>query len=138
VPAARAPRTEGQTAAIALAAGLAEEVRSADAVLLAVPLYNFGIPQHVKTWIDVVLGGARRRPRRRLRRGHPARGLGPLHRLPPPHHRRRVGRGPDARRARVTLVGVNPALDNFKELSDQFKDAAHIAAAQAGKALATA
>jgi FMN-dependent NADH-azoreductase len=59
VPAARAPRTEGQTAAIALAAGLAEEVRSADAVLLAVPLYNFGIPQHVKTWIDVVLAGAK-------------------------------------------------------------------------------
>jgi FMN-dependent NADH-azoreductase len=37
-----------------------------------------------------------------------------------------------------TLVGVNPALDDFKELADQFKDAAHAAAAQAGKALATA
>ena len=37
-----------------------------------------------------------------------------------------------------TLVGVNPALDDFKELAGQFKDAAHAAAAQAGKALATA
>ena len=37
-----------------------------------------------------------------------------------------------------TLVGVNPALDDFKELADQFKGAAHAAAAQAGKALATA
>ena len=37
-----------------------------------------------------------------------------------------------------TLVGVNPALDDFKELAGQFKDAAHTAAAQAGKALATA
>src|ERR1700733_780805 len=53
-----AARTQEQTAAIALAAGLAEELRAADAVLLAVPLYNFGIPQHVKTWIDVVLAGA--------------------------------------------------------------------------------
>src|SRR3984885_4942511 len=51
-------RTQEQAAAIALAAGLADEVRSADAVLLAVPLYNFGIPQHVKTWIDVVIAGA--------------------------------------------------------------------------------
>ena len=54
-----AARTQEQTAAIALAAGLAEELRAADAVLLAVPLYNFGIPQHVKTWIDLVMAGAR-------------------------------------------------------------------------------
>ena len=37
-----------------------------------------------------------------------------------------------------TLVGVNPALDDFKELAGQFKDAAHAAAAEAGKALASA
>src|SRR5215469_15360706 len=51
-------RTEEQRAAVALAAGLAEELRAADAVLLAVPLYNFGVPQHVKAWIDVVIAGA--------------------------------------------------------------------------------
>ncbi|GAA2792579.1 FMN-dependent NADH-azoreductase [Kribbella solani] len=39
----------------AIAAGLATEIRNADAVLLAVPLYNYGIAQHVKTWIDVLL-----------------------------------------------------------------------------------
>ena len=37
-----------------------------------------------------------------------------------------------------TLVGVNPALDDFKDLAAQFKDAAHAAAAVAGKSLATA
>jgi FMN-dependent NADH-azoreductase len=42
-------------AATALAEELAAEVRDADAVLLAVPLYNYGIAQHVKTWIDLLL-----------------------------------------------------------------------------------
>ena len=37
-----------------------------------------------------------------------------------------------------TLVGVNPALDDFKDLAAQLKDAAHAAAAEAGKALAAA
>ncbi|MFF0268687.1 FMN-dependent NADH-azoreductase [Kribbella sp. NPDC004536] len=39
----------------ALAAELSAEVRNADAILLAVPLYNFGIAQNVKSWIDVLL-----------------------------------------------------------------------------------
>jgi FMN-dependent NADH-azoreductase len=37
-----------------------------------------------------------------------------------------------------TLVGVVPALDGFKDLAAEFKDAAHAAAAAAGKALAAA
>jgi FMN-dependent NADH-azoreductase len=42
-------------AAKALADELVNELRSADTVLLAVPLYNYGIAQHVKTWIDMLL-----------------------------------------------------------------------------------
>jgi FMN-dependent NADH-azoreductase len=42
-------------AARALAAELSQEVRDADAVLLAVPLYNYGISQHVKTWLDLLM-----------------------------------------------------------------------------------
>lgn len=42
-------------AAVALANELSNELRNADAVLLAVPLYNYGISQHVKTWIDLLL-----------------------------------------------------------------------------------
>jgi FMN-dependent NADH-azoreductase len=51
-------RTQAQRDALALAAELAAELTDADAVLLAVPLYNFGISQHFKTWIDLVIAGA--------------------------------------------------------------------------------
>jgi FMN-dependent NADH-azoreductase len=47
-------RTPAQRDALALAADLAAELTDADAVLLAIPLYNFGVSQHVKTWIDLV------------------------------------------------------------------------------------
>ena len=50
--------TPGQAEALALAAELAAELTDADAVLLAVPLYNFGVSQHFKTWIDLVGAGA--------------------------------------------------------------------------------
>jgi FMN-dependent NADH-azoreductase len=42
-------------AAAAVARELGDELRAADAVILAVPLYNYGISQHVKTWIDLLL-----------------------------------------------------------------------------------
>lgn len=51
-------RTPAQHEAIAFAKSLADEVSSADAVLIAVPMYNFGVDQHVKTWIDLVIAGA--------------------------------------------------------------------------------
>jgi FMN-dependent NADH-azoreductase len=53
-----AERTAAQREALALAAELAEELQSADAVVLAVPLYNYGVSQHFKTWVDLVLAGA--------------------------------------------------------------------------------
>jgi FMN-dependent NADH-azoreductase len=39
----------------AIAAELQAEFREADALLLAAPMYNYGIPQHVKTWIDLLM-----------------------------------------------------------------------------------
>lgn len=48
-------RTPAQHAAAALAGSLADELVNADAYLFAVPLYNFGVPQHVKAWIDTIL-----------------------------------------------------------------------------------
>ena len=146
-------RTEEQRAALAQAAALAEELRSADAVLLAVPLYNFGVPQHVKAWIDVVLAGAERADEALLS-GKPAvlvvvRGgaYGPGTPRDGWDHStgylRRIladvwGADLTIVEREFTLVGVNPALDDFKELADQFKEAAHAAAATAGKALAAA
>jgi FMN-dependent NADH-azoreductase len=147
-----ADRTQEQNAAIALAAGVADELRSADAVLLAVPLYNFGIPQHVKTWIDVVIAGAN--PGEALLAGKPAVLVvvrGGAYGAGTPRegwdhstgYLRRIiadvwGADLTVVEREFTLVGVNPALDDFKELAGQFKDAAHAAAAEAGKALATA
>ncbi|MGW6948193.1 FMN-dependent NADH-azoreductase [Streptomyces xanthophaeus] len=51
-------RTPAQREALALAATLAGELSDADAVVLAVPLYNYGVSQHFKTWADLVITGA--------------------------------------------------------------------------------
>jgi FMN-dependent NADH-azoreductase len=142
-----------ERAALALAAGLADEVRSADAVLLAVPLYNFGIPQHVKTWIDLVIAGAKSADETLLA-GTPTvlvvvRGgaYGPGTPRDGWDHStaylRRIladvwGADLTVVEREFTLVGVNPALDGFKDLAAQLKDAAHAAAAVAGKSLAAA
>lgn len=48
-------RTAEQKAALALAAALADELVEADALLFAAPLYNFGVSQHFKTWVDMVI-----------------------------------------------------------------------------------
>jgi len=146
-------RTQEQRAALDLATGLAGEVRSADAVLLAVPLYNFGIPQHVKTWIDLVIAGAQSADEKLLA-GKPAvlvvvRGgaYGPGTPREGWDHstgylRRIVGDvwGADLTvvEREFTLVGVNPALDDFKELAAELRETAHAAAAAAGKTLASA
>jgi FMN-dependent NADH-azoreductase len=122
-------------------------------VLLAVPLYNFGIPQHVKTWIDVVIAGAKS-ANEALLAGKPvvlvvvrggAYGAGTPREgwdHSTGYLRRIIGDvwGADLTlvEREFTLVGVNPALDDFKDLAGQLKDAAHAAAAEAGKALATA
>jgi FMN-dependent NADH-azoreductase len=146
-------RTEPQRAALALAAGLVDELRSADAVLLAVPLYNFGVPAHVKAWIDLVITGSAG-PAEPLLKGKPAvlvvvRGgaYGPgTPRAGWDHstdYLRRIlvdvwGADLTMVEREFTLVGVNPALDEFTDLAAQLKDAAHEAAAVAGKSLAAA
>jgi len=43
------------TEALALVEEISSELKNADAILLAVPLYNYGLPQSVKTWIDLFL-----------------------------------------------------------------------------------
>lgn len=53
-------RTAEQEAALGLAAPLADELLAADAYVLAVPLYDFGVAQHVKSWIDLLLCDSRR------------------------------------------------------------------------------
>jgi FMN-dependent NADH-azoreductase len=47
-------RTSAQLDAVGLAATLVDELVDADALLFAVPLYNFGVSQHFKTYVDLV------------------------------------------------------------------------------------
>ncbi len=44
--------TEAQAASWGLSRKLIEEVKAADTVLLGLPLYNFGAPSSVKSWVD--------------------------------------------------------------------------------------
>lgn len=50
--------TPAQRQALAVAKDLLDELASADAVILAVPLYNYGVSQHFKTWVDLVIAAA--------------------------------------------------------------------------------
>jgi len=143
-------RTEAQVAAVALATTLAGELRDADAAVLALPLYNWGVSQHVKTWIDLVIAGAPHGER--LLEGKPVvliatRGgaYGPGmpkegwdHSI---DYLRRIladvwGADLTVIERELTLVGVNPALDAFAETAELMRKTAEEAAVGAGKALA--
>ncbi len=141
-----AERSPEQAEAVALAATLTDELLDAEALLFAVPLYNFGVSQHFKTWVDLVITDPR---------------MGPG--VPPPLAGRPAvlvtvrGGNYSAGTPRegwdhatgwmrriladvwqldlrvvereFTLVGVNPALDSFADVAAQLKDAAEREAA---------
>jgi len=46
--------SESQQSALALSNELIEELKSVDYLVLGVPMYNFGIPSTLKSWIDYV------------------------------------------------------------------------------------
>ena len=47
-------RTPDQRARLALSDALIEEVRTADTLVIALPIYNFGVPSGLKAWFDQV------------------------------------------------------------------------------------
>lgn len=47
-------RTPEQAARVALDDALIAQVQGADAIVLGVPMYNFGVPVQLKTWIDAI------------------------------------------------------------------------------------
>lgn len=47
-------RTAEQAARVALDDALIAEIQAADAVVLGVPMYNFGIPAQLKNWLDAI------------------------------------------------------------------------------------
>ncbi|GGL99926.1 FMN-dependent NADH-azoreductase [Nakamurella endophytica] len=150
-----AERTPEQRAAVELAAALVDELLAADAVLLAVPLYNFGVSQHVKTWFDLVITDPRAAaggpP---LLQGTPvvlATVRGGAYGAGTPRegwdhstgYLRRIladvwGADLTVIEREFTLVGVNPALDQFADLASQMHAGALDSAREAGKALAVA
>ncbi len=143
-------RTPAQVEALALACSLADELRAADAAVLALPLYNYGVSQHVKIWMDLAIAGAPMGER--LLDGTPVvlvvtrgGGYGPgTPREGWDHNvdfvRRIVGDVWGAEltvvERELTLVGVNPALDELAELGALARKTAEEAAIEAGAALA--
>ena len=55
-------RTLEHQDALQLTASLVDELAAADTYIFAVPLYNFGVSQHFKTYADLVIADARMSP----------------------------------------------------------------------------
>jgi FMN-dependent NADH-azoreductase len=148
-------RTDEQRAAQALAATLADELIAADALLFAVPLYNFGVSQHFKTWVDLVITDPRMAAGTQpILAGKPAVLVtvrGGNYRPGTPREgwdhatgwmRRILGDvwNLDLKvvETEFTLVGVNPALDQFKDMARELRAEAEEQARRHGRALGTA
>jgi len=147
-------RTDEQRAAQALAATLADELIAADALLFAVPLYNFGVSQHFKTWVDLVVTDPRLAAGTQpILAGKPAVLVtvrGGNYRPGTPREgwdhatgwmRRILGDvwNLDLKvvETEFTLVGVNPALDQFKDMARELREEAEEQARRHGRELGT-
>lgn len=144
-------RTPEQQDAVALARTFADELRQADGAILALPLHNWGVSQHVKTWIDLAVAGGGNGER--LLDGKPAvvlttRGGGYSPGTPregwdhnTAYLRRIVADvwGADLIlvERELTLAGVNPAMDALVETAALLKKAAQEAAFEAGSRAAS-
>jgi FMN-dependent NADH-azoreductase len=146
-----ADRTRAQRDALALAGELAAELTEADAVLLAVPLYNYGVSQHFKTWIDLVIAGVSPNIEGLLK-GKPTvlvtvRGGGYGPGTPregwdhsTPYLRRVLGEWWQADltviERELTLAATVPAMEHLKDLATQRHHEAKHAARHTGRTLA--
>ena len=145
-----ADRTEQQREAVALAATLADELINADAILLAIPLYNWGVAAHVKSWYDItytdqriktgalagkpvvlasVLGGDYSPESGKAHWDHSTPWLR--------HVIENIWKADLlVVQRQLTLVGVNPAMDGMKEQAAEVHAAAAQLAKEHGQALA--
>jgi FMN-dependent NADH-azoreductase len=147
-----ADRTPEQQAAAVLAGELAGELAEADAVLLAIPLYNFGVSQHAKAWLDLLISSAPNGAR--LLEGKPvvlATVRGGAYGAGTPRegwdhstaYLRRIledvwGADLTVVEREFTLVGVVPGLDDFAAMAKEMHDDALSAAVEAGRVLSKA
>jgi FMN-dependent NADH-azoreductase len=145
-------RTDEQQAALALAETLTDELVEADALLFAVPLYNFGVSQHFKTWVDMVITDPRMAAGAQpVLAGKPAVLVtvrGGNYRPGTPREGWDHATGWMRRiladvwhldlnvvQTEFTLVGVNPALDQFTDLARHLREEAEEQAHRRGREL---
>ena len=146
-------RSADQRAGAALAAEAVDQLVAADALLFAVPLYNFGVSQHFKAWADLVIAdprmGAGVEP---ATAGKPAVLVtvrGGSYAAGTPREgwdhatswMRRILADVWQLKLSVvesefTLVGVNPALDQFRDLAADLRQRAETDAHEHGRSLA--
>jgi FMN-dependent NADH-azoreductase len=150
---AEADRTVEQSDAALLAAQFTSELDAADALLFAVPLYNFGVSQHFKSYVDLVLTDPRMAPGAtpaiagksavlvtvqggNYSPGTPKEGWDHA-----TSWMRRILEDVWQLDLAVvtrefTLVGVNPALDQFAQVADELREQAESLAGDHGRQLA--
>ena len=144
-----------QGEALSVAAELAGELIAADALLFAVPLYNFGVSQHFKTWVDTVMTDPRFSPAAApILAGRPAVLVtvqGGNYAAGTPREgwdhatgwMRRIladvwSLDLEIVETAFTLVGENPALDEFTNLAATLRSEAEQLARKHGQALGAA
>lgn len=145
-------RTPAQREATELARTLADELVEAEALLFTFPLYNYGVPQHVKSWFDLAYTDPRIGPGSTTLQGKPAvlvTSLGGNYDEGTPKHgwdhstpwmRRALqdvwGLDLEIVRRSFTLVGVNPAMDRFADVAAALREQTRDQARQAGRDIA--
>ncbi|WAL63782.1 NAD(P)H-dependent oxidoreductase [Amycolatopsis cynarae] len=147
---AHADQSPRQQEAVALAATLVDELLAADAFLFAVPLYNYGVSQHFKTYCDLVWTDPRAHGRRFLdgKKAVLATARGGAYGPGTPRDGwdhatpflRRIledvwGVELTVIAREFTLVGVLPQFDDFKDMASAMHAEALAAARDAGKEL---
>lgn len=144
-------RSAEQLAAVGAATGLADEVISADALVFAVPMYNFGVSQHFKTWYDVASTDPRLAPGGTTIAGTPAflvtaRGGGYGEGTPragwdhATGWMRRVledvwGLDLDVIETELTLADVNPQMAELRDLAREQLAESHQTARSSGRSV---
>jgi FMN-dependent NADH-azoreductase len=145
-------RSPQQRAAVELAATLTDELFGADTYLFAVPLYNFGVSQHFKTWVDLIVTDPRMAAGTEpALAGRPAvltTVRGGAYGAGTPREGWDHATGWMRRiladvwqldllvvEREFTLVGVNPALDDFKEPAERMRLEAEDLARAHGRSL---
>jgi len=157
VTATYAPRDQwspAQVEAKALAATLADELLASDVLVLASPLYNFGVSQYTKTWIDLLITDPRLGPGSTAlagkdallvvaqgggyRPGTPRYGwdhaTGYLERV----FRDSFGMTVDTVIADLTLADTKPAMAHLRDAAARALQQAHAEAAEHGRRLGRA